>query len=121
MEYNTAVRPTALLLPADGSSVRLVNYSLIHPEAEENNPEAFQEELPGLRPWFGNSFRERAIYDFTADGGNYSLYYTLSPLLPANETCKRILNVELDEGRLFWKGDVLVVRWEGEDLVAERY
>ena len=42
------------------------------------------------------------------------MYYTTSSLLPLNETCKRFVEVDPPSGRLFWRGDVLLVRYTGE-------
>ena len=70
----------------------------------------FFDPIPDLKAWYGNEYQQRAMAAFhvgaaeshyvdsvarafiwpedCAAHGQYCLYYTLSPVLPANETCK---------------------------------
>jgi hypothetical protein len=45
----------------------------------------------------------------------------LSSTQPLNETCKRLADVEPPPDRLFWRGDVLVVGYEGELGMGHEY
>jgi len=51
----------------------------------------------------------------------YCLYYTLSSNLPFNETCRGILGIVPPPNRLFWRGDVVVVRYEGHLGIGHVY
>ena len=53
--------------------------------------------------------------------GKYCLYYTLSSTLPPNETCKRLIRVVPPLERLFWRGDILVIRYKGELGMEHKY
>jgi hypothetical protein len=94
----------------------------------------FYDPIPALKLWFMDAYRERAMTAFYVDTkkrdycdpigrafikseeptvcGQYCLYYTLSSTLPTNESCKRIVG-SVSPSRLFWRGNVLVVRYEG--------
>lgn len=48
------------------------------------------------------------------------MYYTLAPNLPANETCVRILGCTPPD-RYFWRGNVLVVRFDGHLSMGHRF
>jgi BTB/POZ domain-containing protein KCTD9 len=145
MEMAHPVGPTyksvALLFPADGTAVRLVSYD-IKQRADEDGTTDFYEYLPDLRPWLREAFSERNFTNFYVDsreqrnpdyGGNliqsndrsihgrYCLYYTTSPLLPLNETCRRLVETDPPAGRLFWRGDILLVRYTGELGVGHEY
>jgi hypothetical protein len=49
------------------------------------------------------------------------MYYTTSSCLPLNETCKRLVEVDPLSERLFWKGDILLVRYTGELGTGHEY
>lgn len=134
----------ALLLPADGSEVKLVDYNLMNREDGDRNINAdFYNPVPDLRPWLGDSFNERRMATFYVDvkaqqhrdpvnsafiksedstsHGRYCLYYTLLSTQPLNETCKRLTGVEIPSDRLFWRGDVLVIRYDGDLGMGHEY
>ncbi|TVY12488.1 hypothetical protein LARI1_G009637, partial [Lachnellula arida] len=93
----------------------------------------FYDPIPDLISWFGDAYQERAMTAFHVDirrrkncdpigrafissedptaYGQYCLYYTLSPALPTNKSCERIVG-SLSPGLLFWRGNVVVVRYE---------
>src|SRR5271156_6434185 len=43
-----------------------------------------------------------------------SFYYTIAPSLPINKSCESYVGFALPEDRVFWRGDLFVVRYEGE-------
>lgn len=130
---NPTCKSKALLLPADGSQARLVCYGLKQ-RSDEDTATDFYEDIPDLRPWLGDAFPERDFTNFYVHSkeqddskyvgfvqsdnsniyGNYCMYYTTSSLLFPNETCKRLVEVDPPSRRLFWRGDVLLVRYTGE-------
>ncbi|KAJ9137728.1 hypothetical protein NKR23_g8963 [Pleurostoma richardsiae] len=129
----------ALLFPADGTAIRLVKYDTKQREEGDGTVD-FYEHLPDLRPWFGEAFPERDFADFYVDSkeqrgsygalvrsdnqsihGAYCLYYTTAPALPLNETCRRLVGNGPPEERLFWRGDVLLVRYAGELGMGHEY
>ncbi|CZR69587.1 uncharacterized protein PAC_19487 [Phialocephala subalpina] len=128
----------ALLLPADGSGVRLVSYNIKERDDNDmvdNGLAEFYDPIPDLKTWLDGGYQQRAIASFHVDikennntdpiarayfpsqdlaaFGQYCLYYTVSSTLPLNETCRRILDIVPPPNRLFWRGDVVVVRYEG--------
>jgi hypothetical protein len=129
----------ALLLPADGSEVRLVSYNIIKERDDndmvDNGLADFYDPIPDLKTWLKGAYQQRAMAAFYVDMkrsdhidpiarafiqsedpaayGQYCLYYTLSSTLPLNETCRRILGSVPSPDRLFWRGNVVVVRYEG--------
>jgi hypothetical protein len=42
-------------------------------------------------------------------------------MLPLNETCKRLIGVVPPLERLFWRGDILVVRYTGKLGMGHKY
>jgi hypothetical protein len=129
----------ALLLPADGSEVKLIRYDIIRERDDNDMVDSglaeFYNPIPDLKTWLNGAYQQRAMAVFYVDvkkrddidpvarsflqsedpaaWGQYCLYYTLSSTLPLNETCRRILGSDPQPGRLFWRGDVVVVRYEG--------
>ena len=134
----------ALLLPAAGAGVGLVSYKLIERDYGDQNMNAeFYDPVPDLRPWMGHSFKERLMEPFYVDAqaqnhcdpvnrafirsddstshGRYCLYFTLSAMQPLNETCRRLIGLDVPSDRLFWRGDVLIIRYGGELGMAHDY
>ena len=134
----------ALLLPADGTEIRLVSYDIAYREADDLCVDAdFYDPIPYLRPWLGDAFNERLMLTFHVyhrsrgkqdpitrtfiqsddprSHSRYSLCYTLSPTQTLNESCKRLANVKPLQDRLFWRGDVLVTRYEGDLGMGHEY
>jgi hypothetical protein len=120
----------ALLLPADGSEIRLLSYDIKERNDEDvvdSGMAEFYDPIPDLKPWFMDTYQERAMATFYIDTARreycdpiarafiqsedpeaarqYCLYYTLSPTLPTNETCKRIVGSVPPSERLCWKGE----------------
>lgn len=101
-------KETALLLPYDGSSIKIVSCDIKERADEDVNDWAaeFYDRIPDLRPWLGNAFQHRRMADFYVDSkerndhdhvnrafikfdnssshGRYCLYYTLSSALQPN-------------------------------------
>lgn len=127
----------ALLLPADGSKISIIAYDIKEKDEEDvvtSGMADFYDPIPDLQSWFGDAYQERAMTAFHIDRrrrnncdpigrafinseehtacGQYCLYYTLSPTLPTNQTCERIVG-SLFPDQLFWRGNVVVVRYEG--------
>jgi hypothetical protein len=136
---------TALLLPADGSPIKVVNCSIKERDDEDmvdSGMAEFFDPIPNLKPWFGDEYQHRAMaafhvatkesnyadpiarafvrFDNIAVHGQYCLYYTLSPNLAANETCKRPLGYPPSD-RYFWRGNVLAVRYDGHLDMGHRF
>jgi hypothetical protein len=124
---NSATQRSALIFPADGTSVRLVSYS-IKQKSEGDDSVDFYDYLPDLRPWLEPAFLERDFVDFQVDNnpsrdwlqsenpdtwGNYCLYYTTSTKLPVNQACRDVIKFVPPADRLFFKGDVILVKHEG--------
>jgi hypothetical protein len=144
---NQLDKAKALLLPADGSEIRLVSYNIIVEKSDEdvvdNGMAEFFDPIPDLKPWLVREYKQRAMTIFCVDSrrrqhhdpvaksfieskdtaahGQYCLYYNLSQALPLNKTCKRIVNIEPPSDRLFWRGDVLVVRYESHLGLGHEY
>jgi hypothetical protein len=49
------------------------------------------------------------------------LYYTILPSLPINKCCTRYIELDPSRDRLFWRGDLFVVRYEGELGTGHEY
>ncbi len=60
-------------------------------------------------------------FDNPSVDGKYCMYYTSSSRLPLNETCKRFVEADPQSRRLFWRGDVLLVRYTGELGLGHEY
>ena len=144
---DTPDKAKALLLPADGSMVRLVTYQIKYRSNDDDFVDSrlaeFFDPVPDLKPWLGDAYRERALATFFVDTqrrsyhdpvtrafiksdevavhGQYCLYYTLSQTLPLNKNCTRIIDTEPSSERLFWRGNVLVVRYEGHLGIGHVY
>lgn len=126
----------ALLLPADGSKIRTVNYNIKEKDDEDvvdSGMADFYDPIPDLRSWFEEAYQDRAMTAFHVDErsskncdpigrafikseeptarGQYCLYFTVSPALPTNKTCERIVG-HLSPGRLFWRGNIVIVRYD---------
>lgn len=141
LSIDCAYKSMALLFPADGTEVRLVSYDIKQSDDGDGTVD-FGDYLPDLRPWLGDAFPERDFANFYVDSkeqrnpdcggsliqsndqsvhGRYCLYYTTSSLLPLNETCKRLIEANPPAGRLFWRGDILLVRYIGELGMGHEY
>ena len=136
----------ALLLSANGSDVRIVNFNVKEKDdgdIVDSGMAEFFDPIPELKAWFGDEYQRRAMAIFYVDTakrdyydpvarsfiksdepaahGQYCLYYTLSPSLPINEMCMQILGWPPSSHRLFWRGDILVVRYDGHLGLGHRY
>lgn len=126
----------ALLLPADGTDIRFVDFDTKEKDDEdfvESGMADFYDPIPDLKSWFRDAYQDRAMTAFHVDTrrrkscdpigralinseeptacGQYCLYYTLSPALPTNKSCERIVGC-LSPSQLLWRGDVVVVRYD---------
>lgn len=123
-----SVHRKALLIPFDGRPVQLVSYG-IKQRTEQDGSVDFYEYLPDLRQWLKDAFPEQDFYNFhissdhaqeslrsqdPGNWGNYCLYYTTSLKLPVNQACKTIISCDLAEQRLFFRGDVILVKFQGD-------
>lgn len=130
-----AIQRSALIFPADGTSIRLVSYS-IKQKSEGDGSVDFYDYLPDLRPWLEPAFLERDFADFHVDNtpsnewlrsenpdtwGNYCLYYTTSSKLPVNQACKDVIKSDLPTERLFFRGDVFLVKHKGSLGMGHEY
>jgi hypothetical protein len=100
-DQSIRAKAKALLLPANGSEVKLVGYNVMERENGDGNANAdFYDPIPDLRPWLSDAFQERVMVTFYIDVkeqynydtvtrtfikaddstsyGRYCLYYTLS-------------------------------------------
>jgi len=132
---DSAVQRSALIFPADGTSVRLVSYS-IKQRSEGDGSVDFYDYLPDLRPWLEPAFLERDFADFHVDNtpsnewlqsenpdtwGNYCLYYTTSSKLPVNQACKDVIRSDPPTEQLFFRGDVFLVKHKGSLGMGHEY
>ena len=132
---DSAVQRSALIFPADGTSARLVSYS-IKQRSDGDGSVDFYDYLPDLRPWLEPAFLERDFADFHVDNtpsnewlqcenpdtwGNYCLYYTTSSKLPVNQACKDVIKSGPPTERLFFRGDVFLVKHKGNLGMGHEY
>ncbi|KFY69204.1 hypothetical protein V496_00435 [Pseudogymnoascus sp. VKM F-4515 (FW-2607)] len=132
---NNAIQRNALIFPADGTTVRLVSYS-IKQKSKGDGSVDFYDYLPDLRPWLETAFPERDFAKFHVDNspsmewlqsgnpdtwGNYCLYYTTSSKLPVNQACKDVIKSDPPTGRLFFRGDVFLVKHKGNLGLGHEY
>jgi hypothetical protein len=67
---------------------------------------------------YGNEYRKTRAWSVPDDVlGKHVLYFNMSPKLPLNRCVTRIVGVDPDAlgSRLFWRGDVVVMRFESQD------
>ncbi|KAJ9133171.1 hypothetical protein NKR23_g10918 [Pleurostoma richardsiae] len=121
----------ALILPANGMEIGLVSYSF----SQRDEPR-----VPYLDGWMGDAFSEQGFATFYVDAaespgaegtfiqavepshhGCYLLYYTLSSLDSVNEICRQLIGDAFQEGRLFWRGNVLLIKYRGSLGVDHEY
>lgn len=60
----------ALLLPADGSPIRIVNCSIretVDGDRVDSGMAEFYDPIPDIKPWFGNEYQQRAMAAFYVD------------------------------------------------------
>jgi hypothetical protein len=131
----------ALRIPADGSQAQLISVDIKPRPLDDGNADFF-DEVPDLSPWLGDdAFKQRRVSDFyvknvedpnsqfpgfirdddTALLGKYMLYYTILPSLPINKCCTRYIGLDPPRDRLFWRGDLFVVRYKGELGTGHKY
>ncbi len=141
LHASCADKYVALLLPADSIAVRLVGYETKQRDDQDGTVD-FYDYLLDLRPWLGDAFAERDFANFYVDSreqrnpdcggsliqpdeqsihGRYCLYYTTSSALPLNETCRRLAGADPPAERLFWRGDILLVKYTGELGMGHKY
>ncbi|RPB06316.1 hypothetical protein P167DRAFT_239768 [Morchella conica CCBAS932] len=135
----------SLLLPASGAPVSLVPYITVAPSTFPKDDDsalfdnrAFQL-VPDLRPYWSGDYQDRRFRRFIVRShpqpmldGEFIVYYSTSADKPANKTILDMPSVRdaiersgvRVEDRLFYRGDVLVVRlgevWEDVGF-EERY
>ncbi|OAL38195.1 hypothetical protein AYO20_02647 [Fonsecaea nubica] len=130
----------ALRIPTDGSEVHLVSVD-IKDRPQDDGSADFFDDVADLSPWLGDAFKYRRVADFyvknvedlsaqfprlvrdddTALHGRYLLYYTILPTLPVNKCCANYIGFDPPADRLFWRGDLFVVRYEGELGMGHEY
>ena len=104
------------------------------PRTHDDGNADFFDHVPELRPRLGHIFKQRLVSDFyirsiedtsaqfpgftrdshTALHGKYVFYYTILSSLPVNRCCARYIGFDPPADRIFWRGDIFVVRYEGE-------
>jgi hypothetical protein len=107
-----------LVLPYDGSEPRLVDMTIRTATEEDiSNAKLYNRTVDLLVP-YGNEYRKTRVWP-VPEGvlGKHVLYFNMSPKLPLNRCVARIVGVDPDElgSRLFWRGDVVVMRFESQD------
>lgn len=130
----------ALRIPADGSEPQLVTVDLTSRPDDDGQADFF-DPVPNLIPWLGlSAFKKRRssdfyVGDFEKTGhlggfiksddqalyGHYILYYTIISSLPINQNCLGYVEFKSSEDRLFWRGDMFVVRYEGELGIGHQF
>lgn len=122
----TAVTYKCLRFPVDGSSPERLDYTTITPL-----PKCYDSYLDiaaDLRAYWHGDYLAHKIQNLVVEGqspatlnGEYIIYYSIDPSMPANKTLLSMPAVrdaverstnsgERFEGRLFYRGDVFVVR-----------
>src|SRR6202012_3887449 len=124
----------------DGSDAQLVSVNIKPRPHDDGNADFFDDD-PDLSPWLGDAFKQRRVSDFyvknvedpspqfpgfvrdndAALHGKYVLYYTILPSLPINKSCAKYTGFDPPEDRLFWRGDLFVVRYRGELGTGHEY
>ncbi|KAL5316302.1 hypothetical protein ACEPPN_015347 [Leptodophora sp. 'Broadleaf-Isolate-01'] len=130
----------ALRIPADGSDAQLVSVH-IRPRPHDDGNADYFDNVPDLSPWLGDGFKQRRVSDFyvkdvedpnsqfpgfvrdnnTSLHGNYVLYYTILSSLPLNKCCTNYIGFDPPKDRLFWRGDLFVIRYKGELGMGHEY
>lgn len=130
----------ALRIPADGSDAQLVSVN-IRPRPHDDGNADFFDNVPDLSPWLGDAYKQRRVSDFYVKHaedpnsqfpgfvrdnnitlhGKYVLYYTILPSLPLNKCCTDYIGFDPPEDRLFWRGDLFVIRYKGELGMGHEY
>jgi hypothetical protein len=130
----------ALRIPADGSDAQLVSVDIKDRPQDDGNADFF-DNVPDLSPWLGDAFKQRRVADFyvknvedpraqfprlvrdddTTLHGRYLLYYTILLALPINKCCVNYIGFDPPADRIFWRGDLFVVRYEGELGMGHEY
>ena len=143
---NESYTAKALLLPADGSHVQIVSFNIKEKDDDDmvdSGMAEYFDPIPELKAWFGDGYQQRAMAvlyidaterdyydpiarafiksDESATRGQYCLYYTLFSGSPVNETCRKVVGWTPSSNRLIWRGNVLVVRFEGHLGLGHRY
>lgn len=131
--------PLALKIPTDGSTAELVRFNVKYRNTDDGGHGEFFDENPDLRQWYGNAFLERRFSDLCIGNvaspksprfiksdeielhGLYCLYYNLSSVLPINETCLKYVGAKPSHNRIFWRGDLFLIKYEGELGMGHKY
>ncbi|KAI5842150.1 hypothetical protein DFP73DRAFT_632884 [Morchella snyderi] len=133
-----------LRLPASGAPAELVPYTTVAPSTfpQDDNSTLFDngafQVVPDLRPYWSGDYQDRHFQRFVVRehplpmlDGEFIVYYSVNTAKPANRTVRNMPAVHAAverslragvrfEDRLFYRGDVLVVRlgevWEDADF-----
>lgn len=115
---------SALRLPATGQKPHIINIDVLKPcqGSHFSRPEQFDQEIPDLRPYWDLRMKDRhfQIQDVReqsdpCNNGTYMLYWCMNDGLPENKYIDCLLRKHgrrPESHRLFWRGDVFLVRFE---------
>ena len=109
-----------LVLPSDGSEPRLVDMT-IRTTTQDDICKFHSRTLDLLVPYGEIEYRKTQAWPLELDGRlglrKYLLYFNMSPKLPLNRCVARIVDANPDdlESKLFWRGDVVMMRYETQD------
>ena len=105
-----------LVLPSEGSEPRLVDMT-IRTTTQDDISRIYSRTLD-LRVSYGIEYRKTRVWPASnVIPGKHLLYFNMSPKLPLNRCLARILYTNPDnlESKLFWRGDVVMMRYESQD------
>ena len=106
------------MLPADGSEPRLIEMTIRTTTQDDSDISRLYSRTLDLLVPYGNEYRKTRVWpesDVTL--GKHLLYFNMSPKLPLNRRVARIVDANLDDlkSKLFWRGDVIMMRYETQD------
>ena len=107
-----------LVLPSDGSEPRLVDMNVRTVTLDDTSRIQVYNRTVDPLILYGNEYRKTRVWSVPQGVlGKHVLYFNMSPKLPVNCCVARIVGVDPDElfSKLFWRGDVIVMRFESLD------
>lgn len=109
-----------LVFPSEGSEPRLVDMPIRTVTHDDISRICFCNRTVDLAVLYGNEHHKTRVWrspEYVLC--KYLLYFNMSPKLPVNRCVARIADVDPDGvgSRLFWRGDVVVMKYEPLDEI----
>ena len=107
-----------LVLPSDGSDPRLVDMTIRTATTNDITGCQLYSRTLDLLVLYGNEYRKTRVWSVPeVDPGKHLLYFNMSPKLPLNRCVARIVDANPDDvkSKLFWRGDVVMMKYESQD------